>query len=89
MQAEPTPQPQNQPAATSPFCCSTEPSTASWAQTAATTLTNSKALLIPGAGHDVIQWNDCAIEVTLNFLNNPTDNYDTTCLDQLTVPPFA
>jgi pimeloyl-ACP methyl ester carboxylesterase len=60
-----------------------------WAETAANGLTNSTVLLFPGAGHDVIQWNDCAVPVMLNFLNNPTGDYDTACVNQLAVPPFA
>jgi hypothetical protein len=37
----------------------------------------------------VIQWNDCAVPVMLNFLNNPTGDYDTACVNQLAVPPFT
>jgi pimeloyl-ACP methyl ester carboxylesterase len=60
-----------------------------WAESAGTGLTNSKVLVLPGAGHDVIQWNDCAVPVMLAFLDNPTGGYDTECVEQLSTPPFA
>jgi pimeloyl-ACP methyl ester carboxylesterase len=60
-----------------------------WAETAAASLTNSKVLLFPGAGHDVIQWNNCAVPVMLSFLDDPIGDYDTSCVEQLAVPPFA
>jgi hypothetical protein len=52
-------------------------------------LTNNQVLHFPGAGHDVIQWNNCAVPVMLSFLDDPIGDYDTSCVEQLTVPPFA
>jgi pimeloyl-ACP methyl ester carboxylesterase len=60
-----------------------------WAHAAATGLTNSEVVLIPGAGHDVIQWSDCGLRVMLDFLQRPAGRSRAACVDQLTVPPFA
>ena len=49
---------------------------------------NSKVVEIPGAGHTVVRWSDCAREVMANFLDSP-DGYDTSCVDALEVPEFT
>jgi pimeloyl-ACP methyl ester carboxylesterase len=61
----------------------------SWAEVAADGLNNSALLVIPGAGHDTIVWNDCALQAMLDFLDRPGREVNSGCLAEMTVPPFA
>jgi len=60
----------------------------SWAEAATERLPNSELVLVPGAGHDVIRWSDCAVEVMLDFLDTP-GAVQSPCLAEMSVPPFA
>jgi len=58
------------------------------ADVAATGLRNSRSLVFPGLGHAVIG-SECARTTMVAFLNQPAGGYDASCVDNLTVPPFA
>jgi pimeloyl-ACP methyl ester carboxylesterase len=58
------------------------------ARVAAKGFPNSNVVVIPGAGHVVVRFSDCAREVMANFLDSP-DEYDMSCVDALGVPPFT
>jgi pimeloyl-ACP methyl ester carboxylesterase len=60
----------------------------SWAEAATEGLTNSQLVLVPGAGHDVIRWSDCALRVMTDFLESPDAELQTGCIAEMTVPPF-
>ncbi|MDQ6774435.1 MAG: alpha/beta hydrolase [Candidatus Dormibacteraeota bacterium] len=61
----------------------------SWADVAARSLTNSRVLRFPGAGHDVIIWSpQCAPAIMVSFLDRPQGGYDTSCLNTVSVPAF-
>ncbi len=61
----------------------------SFAETAASSLPNSQQLVFPGAGHAVFSTSpECFVTVMANFLNEPV-NFDSSCIDTETVPPFA
>ena len=57
------------------------------AQVAASTLSSSHFVEIPGAGHVVLNTSRCAGAVLVSFLNTPTDP-DTGCVAGLEVPRF-
>jgi pimeloyl-ACP methyl ester carboxylesterase len=60
-----------------------------FAETAASTLPNSRQLVFPGAGHAVFSTSPrCFVTVMANFLDQPV-NFDSSCLDAETVPAFA
>ncbi len=42
----------------------------------------------PGAGHDVIHSHGCALQIGLQFLDDPTIEPDAACLDGLTGSDF-
>jgi pimeloyl-ACP methyl ester carboxylesterase len=61
----------------------------SFAETAASTLPNSRQLVFPGAGHAVFSTSpQCFVTVMANFLDRPA-TFDSSCLGAETVPPFA
>jgi pimeloyl-ACP methyl ester carboxylesterase len=61
-----------------------------WAEAAASGLPNSRILVFPGAAHDVLLWSpDCAVTIMRNFLNQPNGDYDDSCLQSVTIPPFT
>ncbi|WP_162795782.1 alpha/beta fold hydrolase [Nonomuraea lactucae] len=60
-----------------------------WAAAAATGLSHSRTLRFPGLGHSVFLQSGCARAILVGFFNQPSGGYDTSCVDTLTVPPFA
>jgi len=59
-----------------------------WATYAAKTLSNATTLIIPGIGHFVTAQSPCAQTVVRAFLADPAARPDTSCLAQVTLPPF-
>jgi pimeloyl-ACP methyl ester carboxylesterase len=59
-----------------------------WAKYAATTLSNSTTIVVPGIGHWVLPQSTCAQSVLASFLANPNTPPDTSCVAELTPPPF-
>jgi len=59
-----------------------------WAKYAATTLSNSTTIVIPGIGHWVTPQSRCAQTVLASFLSDPNTPPDTSCVAKLTPPPF-
>jgi len=59
-----------------------------WAKFAATTLSNSTTIVIPGIGHWVLPQSRCAQCVLASFLSDPTTPPDTSCVAGVTIPPF-
>jgi hypothetical protein len=59
-----------------------------WADLAAEGLSNGLVLEFPGAGHGIIDATPCAREIGVDFINNPLDTPDTTCLAQIGPPEF-
>ena len=59
-----------------------------WAEYAAMTLENSTRIVIPGIGHWVTPQSECAQSVVRSFLSNPDVPPDTSCVAELTPPPF-
>ncbi|MGD8793488.1 MAG: alpha/beta hydrolase, partial [Anaerolineae bacterium] len=59
-----------------------------WGQLAAETLSNSFFYEFPGLGHGVMDSNRCALQIGLQFLDDPTLEPDTSCLDNLPGPDF-
>jgi pimeloyl-ACP methyl ester carboxylesterase len=55
----------------------------SYGRLAATTLTNSTFVEIPGAGHAASSSSDCTRSLLSSFLNNPGKKLDTSCVQNL------
>jgi hypothetical protein len=51
-------------------------------------LANSFVYEFPNVVHDVMRSDRCALEIGLQFLDNPTAKPDTWCLDELGSPEF-
>jgi pimeloyl-ACP methyl ester carboxylesterase len=62
--------------------------TPAWGRLAAETLPNSFAYEFPNVAHGVMRSNRCALQIGLQFLDDPTVEPDTSCLDQLGSPEF-
>jgi pimeloyl-ACP methyl ester carboxylesterase len=54
-----------------------------WGKLAAETLNNSFFYEFPGLGHGVMDSDRCALEIGLQFLNEPTAEPDASCMDNL------
>lgn len=59
-----------------------------WAKYAASTLSNSTLVIIPGIGHFVTPQSACAQRVVESFLASPTTPPDTSCVAGLSPGPF-
>lgn len=59
----------------------------SQAELAAEGLPNGRVVRIPGSGHDVLSQSPCAQQITIDFLDAPTD-YDAGCAAAVQVPAF-
>jgi pimeloyl-ACP methyl ester carboxylesterase len=59
----------------------------SQADVAAEGLPNSSVVRIAGSGHDVLSRSTCAQQITVDFLDDPTD-YDESCAARVSVAPF-
>jgi pimeloyl-ACP methyl ester carboxylesterase len=54
-----------------------------FAEAAASGLSNSRTLVFPGAGHGVMSWSPkCAVTVMNNFLNEP-QGFDDSCVNSV------
>lgn len=54
---------------------------ASWAKVAVETLPNGQAFIIPEAGHAAIVYQECAIDMGVAFINNPTRKLNNRCAE--------
>ena len=59
-----------------------------WATLTAATLPNSTVVLVPGAGHSLLSSVECTIAITDDFLANPNQAPDTSCLADIEWPYF-
>ena len=59
-----------------------------WATYVATTLPNSTVLIVPGIGHLVTAQSPCAQTVVREFLADPRQHPDTSCVAEVTIPAF-
>ena len=59
-----------------------------WATYVATTLPNSKVLIVPGIGHLVTAESPCAQTVVREFLADPTKHPYTSCVAEVSIPAF-
>jgi pimeloyl-ACP methyl ester carboxylesterase len=59
-----------------------------WGQLAAETLSNSFFYEFPNLGHGVMDSDRCALEIGLQFLDDPTTKPDVSCVDALPGPDF-
>jgi len=62
---------------------------AKWTEVVAKGLKNSEVIPIPGAGHSVITQSPCARSMMNAFFNDPTHPVDRSCINDITIPPFA
>jgi pimeloyl-ACP methyl ester carboxylesterase len=62
---------------------------AKWAQSAASHLANSFFFLFPGGGHGVIDLNDCTQGIMQAFLDDPTQQPDSSCVASITEPQWV
>jgi pimeloyl-ACP methyl ester carboxylesterase len=60
----------------------------SWAQIAAQTLSNAQVFVFPGYGHAVSSAGPCPEEMILDFLANPFEPVDSSCLIGIGPPEF-
>lgn len=56
---------------------------AKWAESAASHLPNSFFFLFPGGGHGVVDMNDCSQSIMQAFLDDPTQEPDGSCIDEI------
>ena len=59
-----------------------------WGQLAAETLSNSLFCEFPGLGHGVMDSDRCALEISMQFLEEPTIEPDVSCLNDFSGPDF-
>ncbi len=62
---------------------------AKWAEDAASYLPNSFFYLFPGGGHGVIDINECSKGIMQDFLNDPTQEPDASCIADIGEPQWA
>jgi pimeloyl-ACP methyl ester carboxylesterase len=60
-----------------------------WSQMAAETLSSSYYYEFPNLGHGVMRADPCAFAIGMAFIDDPTTEPDTSCMDLLGVPDFA
>ena len=58
----------------------------SWGPLVAETLSNSRAIVFPEAGHGALLFSKCARDVGEAFLENPEAEIDTSCVADLRLP---
>lgn len=56
-----------------------------WAEATVSTLSRGILVEMPGAGHSIIDANECGAALGVDFLNNPTGSLDTSCVDDVEV----
>lgn len=62
--------------------------TPEWGQLAAETLSHSYYFEFPNMGHGVMRADPCALRIGLQFLDDPLNEPDASCLAELTLPDF-
>jgi len=62
--------------------------TPEWGQLAAETLSHSYCFEFPNMGHGVMRADPCALRIGLQFLDDPLNKPDASCLAELTLPTF-
>ena len=62
--------------------------TPEWSQLAAETLSHSFYFEFPNMGHGVMRADPCALRIGLQFLDDPRNEPDASCLAELTLPDF-
>ncbi len=62
--------------------------TPEWGQLAAGTLSHSHYFEFPNMGHGVMRTDPCALRIGLQFLDDPLNEPDASCLAELTGPEF-
>jgi pimeloyl-ACP methyl ester carboxylesterase/dipeptidyl aminopeptidase/acylaminoacyl peptidase len=62
--------------------------TPAWCRRAAETLNNSYYYEFPNMGHGVMRSDECALQIGLEFLNDPLTAPDASCLDEIAGPEF-
>ncbi len=62
---------------------------AKWAESAASHLSNSFYYLFPGGGHGVIDLNECSQGIMQDFLNDPTQEPDSSCIADIGEPQWV
>ncbi len=62
---------------------------AKWAESAASHLPNSFYFLFPGGGHGVIDLNECTQGIMQEFLDDPTQEPDGSCVAQIGEPQWV
>ena len=60
-----------------------------WGEMAAETLSNSYVYTVTGYGHGPSRRGECPRSIVMDFLNDPTTEPDTSCLDELGPPDFV
>lgn len=61
---------------------------AKWAESAASYLPNSFFYVFPGGGHGVIDLNECSSGIMQEFLADPTQEPDASCIDDIGEPAW-
>lgn len=59
-----------------------------WGKATAEYLPNSYVYTFPGMGHGVVDLDPCPTEIFVAFLQNPTEEPDASCLDDMNAPVF-
>jgi pimeloyl-ACP methyl ester carboxylesterase len=59
-----------------------------WAKLATETLYNSFFYEFPGLGHGVMRANQCALEIGLQFIKDPLNEPEASCIKELAKPDF-
>jgi pimeloyl-ACP methyl ester carboxylesterase len=54
-----------------------------WGELAAETLSNARNYVIPEAGHGTIAYQACPSDISVAFLNDPSAELDTSCIEKL------
>lgn len=59
-----------------------------WGKAAAEGLTHAFYFEFPGVGHSVIDSGECAVQIGVDFINNPTQEPDARCIASIGAPNF-
>jgi pimeloyl-ACP methyl ester carboxylesterase len=60
-----------------------------WIEVVAPGLPNSQTVVVPGVGHETIKSGPCPVSMMNEFLDNPMEPVDHTCVDNLALPTFT
>ena len=60
-----------------------------WAEEAAETLPNSWVFELPAVGHGAMDSHLCGSDIVLAFLDDPTEEPDSSCIADIDPPTFA